>query len=190
MIPEINLLPNYERPNPKYLIIFTILFSIWILVVAFLAVQYILTVNEQEMLETRIGTLNIEKEILQANLQNLTNQEPVEIITIGDTFEYVKYLGVPSSNLIDEVQKLIPAGGTMDSYTYNVGQVSIQTHFNTLNTVAAFINNIEASPLVSNFVMNAISVGTSGETQVYNVGFQLTINQESVLTQFGGESNE
>lgn len=185
MIPEINLLPAYEREDNRAAILWGSVFLVWLLLLAFVIIQLIVANSEKDMLELRITNLQTEKATLEKALEE---KGGAPNLSIGDTVKIAESLKIPTTPILGEINGLL-GNGALSTYSFNGQEVSIQTSFQTLVDVAAFIEKLNQHELFSRVSVNSIAEAGDGETEIYIAGFKLGINRHWLLDD-GGENDE
>lgn len=146
MIPNINLLPKYERPNPLYFFIIALLFIIWFSLLAFFIYQYVTAKDKLETLNARIEQLNVEKEQLEEEIDTKPKED--EDWTFEEALAFVEQKILPTSVLIHELIRMLPDNGYLSKYRYSAGAVSIETQFEKIGDGADYIAKLVASKYV------------------------------------------
>ena len=185
MIPEINLLPAYEQEDNRAAILWGSVFLVWLVLLAFVIIQLIVSNSEKEMLELRISNLQTEKATLE---RALDEKGATPDFSMADTVKLAESLQIPTTPVIGEINGLL-GKGTLTTYSFSGQEVSIQTSFPTLEDVATFIEKLGQHELFSRVSVNSIVDAGNEETQIYIAGFNLGINR-LLLMDNGGESNE
>lgn len=198
MIPDINLLPSRDRRNNRSSSIFIILIIIWVLLLALLLFQYFQAKSDYSLLNSKVESLTLEKTALETQISNSQSTHPA--LSLGEAVGYVEKLTAPTSKIIEELLVLLPQHSYISSYSFTDGEVSIQTQFERLDSVASYVTNLESSNLISDVKVNTISTFTLDQEQViedqfdevprYDVSFSIVVNMPSLLVETGGEENE
>ncbi|WP_062355439.1 PilN domain-containing protein [Bacillus kwashiorkori] len=197
MLPEINLLPKYEKENSIIQLIVLIFIILWALLLSFIVFQYFQTKSDKQVLDQRIETLTLEKSTLETKL---TNQNSEEKATLADAVNYAQMLTAPTSKLVEELLALLPENSYLSSYSYGSSQLSVQTQFESLDIVATYVRSLVASPFFTDVKVNNISTFTIEEVADseekydtiprYDVSFSLSVNRSALVLEDGGEDHE
>lgn len=145
MLPEINLLPKYERERSLLYILFLIGLISAILFTGFLAYQYITVQTGLKAANAHNKELSERKEILQVQV---TNQEPNEKETMEEAVAYAEKYVVPTTKLIDQLITFLPATGYMSQYNFKDGDVVIESHFETMTDASSYMAKLDTSDFI------------------------------------------
>lgn len=192
MLPDINLLPKYEKQNSVTYILFIIGLVIVILLFGVLLYIYFSSKSSLEDTEQNLTQLNQEKTILEERLNNANSDDDTG--TLESAVEYAELHIIPTSNFIDELFEILPENGYLSNYNYGYQSVDIETQFETMSDAAAYVAELNRSESVRNIVVNEIStfeLSATGETEEeineeelfetiprYNVSYSIDVNQE------------
>ncbi|MFO7341566.1 MAG: hypothetical protein C0P66_004120 [Bacillaceae bacterium] len=196
MIPDINLLPEFERERPKTKLIFLLLVLLWLLLFAGLCLIYWQTKNDNAFLRTAEQNLTMEKAALETKLsQNGQEEGP----SLENLVAYAEGLTAPASLLIEHLKELLPENGYLVQYSYDDGQLSVVTDFETLTDLSAYVEKLGASEFFSDVKVNEVSAfrleeGEEEQTDFavvprYEATIQLDVNR-GALKKSGGEQGE
>lgn len=202
MIPDINLLPAKERNRDKLYIILLMILIVWIIFLAVIFLQYYLTKSTNEALQARVASLEMEKTTLESQLQNQAPGLATDDY-IG-SISYVEQLTFSTSKIIKELKHWLPEYSYLTNYQYNVGQVTIQTQFDSLDRIAQYVKSLNQSELFFDVKVDHISTFRIEERETdtvddpivnvefdemprYDVSFSLVINMAAILQDTGGE---
>lgn len=191
MIPDINLLPEYERQSSILYLIFLIGLILCIILYGVLGFFYFSEKNKLNEIETELTELNEQKAILEGQLAALhTEEEDSYFIAAA----YADHLLIPTSSLIDEFMELLPMNGYLTNYRYSYQSVEIDTQFDSLFDAASYFSALKDSDFVRDVrihYLNAFDLEedeTEGELQVnestdydviprYDVNYTIDLNQ-------------
>jgi Tfp pilus assembly protein PilN len=202
VIPDINLLPAKERNRDKLYIILLMILIVWIIFLAVIFLQYYLTKSTNEALQARVASLEMEKTTLESQLQNQAPGLATDDY-IG-SISYVEQLTFSTSKIIKELKHWLPEYSYLTNYQYNVGQVTIQTQFDSLDRIAQYVKSLNQSELFFDVKVDHISTFRIEERETdtvddpivnvefdemprYDVSFSLVINMAAILQDTGGE---
>lgn len=153
MLPDINLLPKYEKERSLLYIIFIIGLILAFLLTGFVVYQYITVSNELKEVNTRNTELAEAKEILELQM---TKQEPDEKEGMKEAVAYAERYVVPTSKLIDQLMTFLPATGYLSQYEYQEGKVAIDAHFETMTDASTYVAKLDASEFIKNAKVNSL----------------------------------
>jgi Tfp pilus assembly protein PilN len=142
MIPEINLLPKYERQSTVLYRLFLIgLIAIILVFIGFVYV-FFQTKADIERADEHNRVLEEQKNILDLQVANVGTSTPESLESVIDFAEgYV----VPTSKLIEEFINLLPDHAYVSEYDYVFGAVEIESQFETKNDVSAYVTSLLGS---------------------------------------------
>src|SRR5690625_515642 len=132
MIPEINLLPKYERQN----IVLYRLFIIGLIVVllTFIGLMYTFfhTKANISKVEEQNEQLAEEQVLLETQLANAGSNKPESLEAV---VSYAEKQVFPTSMLIEEFNNLLPGNAYLTTYDYVFGNVDIEAQFETKSDI-------------------------------------------------------
>lgn len=188
MLPEVNLLPKYERSDS---VLYNI-FIIGLIAVALLsAVQiyfYINTKNSVEDAEARVAELKAEKDILEKSIAVL---ESDDIFGFESAVAYVDSYRQPVSKLVNEFITLLPDHSYLSKFSYNYDTVNIDTQFESIKDSSVYIADLTDSAYLENVVIDSLGTITYdseiNETEEryevlprYRAEYSMQINHQSL----------
>lgn len=153
MLPNINLMPKYERQSSAYFIIIVGLFVIWLLLLAYLIFQYVTTNGEIDRIQAKSEELNLEKIALEKQLAERAEEQEE---THEDAVRFASQLVLPTSVLIHELIRNLPDNGYLTQYSYTNGEVEIDTQFEEMNDGADYIVKLVDSKNVKDAVIDEL----------------------------------
>ena len=197
MVPEINLLPQFERRKSSKLLVNIGAIVIGLLLL-FLCIQFITLKKEIKELEAEETQLVVERDLLSAEVSTVNTEEQGTHSTAVTFVESVSY---PVSPLIDEIYGLIEANTYLRSYQFDETGILLSADFETMNEISSFIESLINSAYFSDVKVETVSTFEPlGEQNVeadgvdfnvqgrYSATIQLEIN-ESYLSE-GGTRDE
>ena len=194
MLPEVNLLPKYERTESVLYNVFIVGVILLILLAGILSYFYFTTKSELSKVEERVESLSHEKELLEASIAGM---QKVETTNFEDIVAYVDSFATPTSILVDELIALLPEHGYLSALTYDFNSVQIETQFETLPDSSTYVADLLESVYLKDVEVDQISTfSLDGESEDmladndviprYHVDYSLEIDHES----FAGEEEE
>ncbi|MFJ7826929.1 PilN domain-containing protein [Psychrobacillus sp. NPDC096623] len=153
MVPEINLLPQFERRKSSNLIL--IISSIVIgLLIVFLCFQFFTLKKEIKGLEAEETQLVLERDVLSAEV---TSESTVQQGTHSTAVTFVESVSYPVSPLIDEIYSLIEANTYLRSYQFDETGILLSADFETMNEISSFIERLLNSAYFSDVKVENVS---------------------------------
>jgi len=180
-LPDINLLPTYERRGEGAPIVFYLFFFITIASFILIGVFYFIYKNNLETAETEYDTLQAEEESLEAELASL---DIAEGESHRSAVEFVENQIYETSELITRLDDLLPRDSYLNHYTYRTDETSISAHFDSLETVAAYTTELNEDELFLDVkLLNINNVRQSddeedSETEYYEGDYDIQVNRQ------------
>jgi len=173
MIPEINLLPKYERKENKTGFLLSLLFILWVTLLAF-SVYFFMTIGaERDLLEERIGLLTSQKEQLEAELEEKKmNQLP----SMEKIVQAAERLRTPVTPVLYELQELLSGNGSLMSFHFNGANLSIQVDHPSLVKIATFMELLEMNDMIARYNLNSVHAKEGEQSGAYSADFEMHIN--------------
>lgn len=171
MIPEINLLPKYERQNIVLYRLFMIGLVVVLLTFIGLTYVYFQTKSNISKVEEQNEQLIEQQALLEAQLANAGSNKPESLEAVVSFAE--EYL-VPTSMLIEEFNNLLPRNAYITTYDYVFGTVGIESQFETKNDVSIYITS-----LLDSDYMNDVKVDRV-ETREFELAEDAMISRQIV----------
>ena len=197
MLPEVNLLPKIEGQSSVHYIIFLSGLILCLLLFGALIYFSFTTKNNLEEVNQNINQLEKEKTAFEQRLENLDTEETTNLY--GSAASFVEHQIIPTSNFIDELIVLLPEHGYLSKYEYNYQGVQIETQFETMTDVAAYIVVLNSSDFIENVQvnqMNTFEIDDVSEDNEeiydiiprYTVNMTITVNERYLIQE--AEGNE
>lgn len=198
MLPDINLLPEYERENSLLYILFWIGLIISFILFGVLGYFYFTEKNSMKETDSLLQELYDEKSQLEEQLAALTTEEETDSIVNAATF--IENHLIPTSAFIDELITLLPENGYLSNYNYTYQSVDIETQFETMGEAADYVSALLASNYVKDAMINEIytfelsseeNEAEENEEEMfnviprYNVSYTIDVDQ-SFMREAGG----
>lgn len=174
MIPNINLLPKTEKRGSDSKLIYYILAILTLLVLAFFVLQYFNARSELTTLTAGETQLQNEVSQLQTEYNFLLARQGQG--SLEESVTFVERVSYPVSPLIDETEGLLPDNTYLRSYSFSEAAVSISVDFETLASIAQYVDALENSPYftdaqlsnVSNFELGVGASDDEDEREKFN----------------------
>lgn len=143
-LPDINLLPKYERERVSVFYLFIALTLITLLSYVLIGFFYFSTKSKLDNAEAEYTELDETARVLRAQLEETeTNKGNLDkAVVFADNFN------IPTSFLVDELVNLLPEFSYLSEYQYRGREVDLKTHFEVLDDTANYTSNL----LTSNFI--------------------------------------
>lgn len=198
MLPDINLLPEYERENSLLYILFWIGLIISFILFGVLGYFYFTEKNSMKETDSLLQELYDEKSQLEEQLAALTTEEETDSIVNAATF--IENHLIPTSDFIDELITMLPENGYLSNYNYTYQSVDIETQFETMGEAADYVSALLASNYVKDAMINEIytfelsseeNEAEENEEEMfnviprYNVSYTIDVDQ-SFMREAGG----
>lgn len=177
-LPEINLLPEYRRDSHLLSIVYYIFIALILLSFVALGYFYFSTKSKFETLSQEATELTEKRDLLAAEKEELESDD-------GSAYEqavrFAQNYAVPTSKLIDELNHLLPENSYLSDYSYRSSEVTILSHFETLDKVAQYTNLLNRSDYISDAKVNSINTFSlkEEETEEGSVQFEVIPRYES-----------
>lgn len=153
MVPEINLLPQFERRKSSNLLLIMGGIVIGLLIV-FLCIQYFSLKKEINGLEAEETQLVVERDLLSAEISSVN---PEEQGTHSTAVTFVEKVSYPVSPLIDEIYSLIEANTYLRSYLFDETGILLSADFETMNEISLYIEKLLNSNYFSDVKVESVS---------------------------------
>lgn len=141
-LPDINLLPKYERQSSStfYLIIAMLI----IILVSFilLGFYYFSIKNKVQTAEAEYEEISLKVEELEAQVQQL---EVGGTSTLDQAVGFIENHNIPTSMFITELNDLLPEHSYLSEYEYANQVAKVFAHFEQLDTVANYTTELTTS---------------------------------------------
>lgn len=149
-IPDINLLPIYKRERSLAVVLIILFLLLTLLFYVLLGALYFKTKNDLQAVESTHTHISGEVETLEAKLNTLVEEEhPIE-----DILQFVDHYHLPTSELITELDELLPDYADLKEYEYANYEVEPTVHFETLNDVAKYTTSLLHSEFIQDTKIN------------------------------------
>lgn len=197
MLPEINLLPKYERQNSVAYIIFIAGLAVCLISFAAIAFFYFNTKGNIEEAKTNTENLEQEKGILEAKLTS----DGDHAASFETAFNFAEHHVVPTSDLIDELVTLQPNHSFLNEYDYNYQSIDIEVQFEEKNAAADYVIALNDSKYIKDVQVTEMDIvefmqDTDEATDQslfdvlprYKVTYSVTIDQAYVREEGGDDA--
>ena len=171
MVPEINLLPKTDRKSAESKWITLILALVFVLLLLFLAVQYVTLTKSVNTLEEEQQILATEKTELETTLASL--QEP-KGVDLEESVAFVERVSYPVSPLIIEINHYLDDDAYLRDYSFSEENVQFAVDIETMSEVVSYIENLTGSLYFEDAIVhqietfNPISLGEEDEVSVFD----------------------
>lgn len=154
MLPDINLLPKYERQNSLGYILFMIGMIVCLLLLVGLIILYFYTRGTLEETNNHLTEAEQEQAILEERLASLEQDDQSEAFDTAVT--YIEQQIVPTSYLINELIVILPDQSYLSSYDYTKELVTIEAQFETMSDTAAYVEALNKSEVITSVQVDQI----------------------------------
>lgn len=171
MVPEINLLPKTNRKSAESKWVTLILALVFMLLLLFLAVQYVTLTNSLKTLEAEQQILATEKTDLETTLASLHEPQGVDL---EESVAFVERVSYPVSPLIMEINHYLDDDAYLRDYSFSEENVQFAVDFETMSEVVSYIEYLTGSLYFEDtFVhqieaFNPIPLGEEDEVSVFD----------------------
>lgn len=188
-LPDINLLPKYERQSPHLFYFFIFMMIIILIAYALLGVYYFTTKSKMKTTEAKYEELTAEVDALYLQVnENKTDDNT----SIDQAVTYVENFDIPTSTFIVEINDLLPEQGYLSEYAYSNKIADVVAHFETLDSVANYTSQLITSGYLNDTKVNDIDTFVLKEDEEdsefvhfniiprYEADFTLDINKRTL----------
>lgn len=152
-LPNINLLPEFRRDSNIQPIIFYLFLALILLSFILIGYFYFTTKSKLEAAQSEVQTLTEQRDTLFAEKTELETDQ-------GSAYEqavkFAERYAIPTSQLLVELDRLLPDDSYLSGYEYNTSELLVTTHFETLDTVAQYTTNLLNSSYFTDTKVNTI----------------------------------
>lgn len=190
MVPDINLLPKYEKRQSDSKLRYMLLGIIIFLLLSYFIWQYFSARGQITNLQPKESTLVTERNQLQARKEALLSENQW---SIGQSIEFIELISYPVSPIMDETQALQPPNSYLREYNFERTKVTITLDFETLTDVSHYISRLSNSPyFVDGHVVSItnLEIGNGIDKEInfdevprQTVEIELLINQDYLATE-------
>ena len=181
MVPEINLLPSFERKTTKNRLFVVVLLSLFGVLLIYFVYQQIALTKSLTVLEQEQQQLLDEKITLE---QSLTELDQPKELTLEDSVTFIESVSYPVSPLIKEINKYIHSSDHIENYSFAETTVRFSIFFTSLTEIANYVENLSGSRYFSDVKVDQVSLNE--ENGGYSNTFTVTIDLHYLRT--GGEA--
>lgn len=187
-LPDINLLPDLGQENSAQAIIFYIFFGLLLLSFVLLGYLYFSINSKLSDAEAKAAALTDEKNSLEIKKAKLSSEE-------GSAFEqaitFAEYYALPSSQLISQLNDLLPDEAFMSEYDYASSEVSLTNHFERLDHIAEYTSRLTHDDYIVDPKVESIETFSLKEEETeeqvlnniiprYEVTFTFSLDKEKI----------
>ncbi|MFD1066568.1 hypothetical protein [Oceanobacillus locisalsi] len=198
MLPEVDLLPKYERGESILFKVFIAGLILCVLLFAVLGYFYFSTKATLADTEESVNALTQERDILSAEINNLESEQTT---AFDQAIVFVENYDSPTSLFVDAFITLLPENGYVREYAYDYDSVTVETEFETMSDASAYIGHLNDSAYMNNVEMDYMETFTleeeAEETELqndmydvvprYRVSYSLQVDHQSLA---GEEEND
>lgn len=152
-LPDINLLPQYERHSERSFYAFIILFIFIIISFVLIGVFYFTTKSKLADVETELDELETRAEQLQIELSALESDGSSSLETAVTFANQNTYL---TSILIEETVDLLPDHSYLKDFDYDVRETNITAHFERFDHISQYTTKLTTSNITEDVKVNEI----------------------------------
>ncbi|HLS67103.1 MAG TPA: hypothetical protein VK029_08945 [Pseudogracilibacillus sp.] len=152
-LPDINLLPQYERHSGRSFYAFIIFFLLIVLSFVLIGVFYFTTKSKLVDVEAQLDELATRAEQLQIELAALETDGSSSIETAVTFANQNTYL---TSILIEETVDLLPDHSYVKEFDYDVRETNITAHFERMDRISQYTTDLTTSNVTEDVKVNEI----------------------------------
>lgn len=195
MLPEVNLLPKYERAESRLYGLFIVGLILIVIAIGGLAYFYFATSSALEDAEDRVAALNEEKIILETRLSSLDTESDAP--SFSDAVAFVESYQLRTSELVDEFITRLPAHAYLSRYDFDYNSVTIETQFETIPATSDYVADLTESAYLDSVIVEEVLAFThhpegndeeginavDGRYEViprYDVRYSMQVNHENL----------
>ena len=190
MIPDINLLPKIDKGETSSKLTFILIGILTLVTVLILAWMYTNAKSDLSSVTAEHDALVVTRDTLQAEV---ASYETMIQGTLEESIDFVERVSYPVTPVVDETQELLPQNTYLRSYEFSETGGLVEVDFETLNSIASYVSNLENSLLfediqvgtINNFELNPSGEEKNEEEQFtevprYTVEINFVINRAQV----------
>lgn len=164
MIPNINLLPKYERENVVLYRLFTVGLIVAALILIGLIYTFFHTKTSISKLDEQREQLTETQTLLETKLANVETGKPESLASI---VQFAEEYVVPTSMLIEEFVNLLPEHASIRTYDYVFGSVGLESVFITKNDIPTYVVSLVDSDYMNDVKIDRIETMGKSDQKVY-----------------------
>lgn len=154
MVPDINLLPQIDRPSQSRRWL-SIIFGIsFVFLLLFVAVQYLTLSKSVNKLQSEEQALLAEKAELESSVVVLEEPKQVDLAT---SISFVESVAYPVSPLLLEINKYVNGNTYLRNYVFSESSIQFSVDFETLAEVVAYVGDLAGSSYFQDVKVEQIS---------------------------------
>lgn len=185
-VPNINLLPKYERESSRAFYLFIAFIVIVLLSYVILGMYYFTTKSKLASAELEHSELVEEADELQIHVTYLES----EVTLLKQSVLFVDNYNIPTSAFIEHLIDLHPKHAYLSEYEYRSQVATITNHFETLDTVADYTTDLTTSAFLKDTKVDEVETFSlhgkekadiSEEDLRYAVNFTMQINKKKLM---------
>ena len=154
-LPDINLLPKYERQSTSLFYWFIAIIIFILLLFIAIGYFYITGKNDLEAIEAELAQLDETVETLELEIAGLSADDQA---TLEQAVAFAENYEIPTSVLVAELDYLLPSDSYFTEYQYRNQVAEITTHVETLDQVAAYTSDLKESEYIRDIQVDEIEV--------------------------------
>src|SRR5699024_3118247 len=182
-VPDINLLPKYERESSLPYILFIILIVITVFAYGLITYYFFSTKSKLNKADDRYAELDKEVLSLQTEIDGLESAEA----SLKDAVTFVEQYDMPTSYVIKEVNDTLPDHSYLSFYSYRNQKVKVRSQFESLDDMSLYTTRLNESDTFNDTKIDVITSFELGEVNEdpedfheqlrYEADFDLIVNR-------------
>lgn len=153
MIPNINLLPKYERQSVLLYRVFIGSLIVLLLLSIYFTYSYIQTKSQITKENIKQTELKTKKTALEKQLAIVTVDDKAKFETMID---FVDNYNTPNSKMIDELDLLLPENAYISNYSYDDNKVVLGSQFETKTDVSKYTKELFLSNKIDDIKVDQV----------------------------------
>jgi len=182
-VPDINLLPKYERESSLPYILFIILTVITVFAYGLITYYFFSTKSKLNKADDRYAELDKEVLSLQTEIDGLESAQA----SLKDAVTFVEQYDMPTSYVIKEVNDTLPDHSYLSFYSYRNQKVKVRSQFESLDDISLYTTRLNESDFFNDTKIDVITSFELGEVNEdpedfheqlrYEADFDLIVNR-------------
>lgn len=187
-LPDINLLPKYERQSSSHYYLFIVMIVLAMLSYVIIGYLYFSSKSKLKTAEAEYTELAAKADELRLEIDQL---EAGGVATLEQAVTFVESKNILTSAFITEINDLLPVESYLSEYEYGNQNAKVTAHLETLDKVANYSNELSNSTYVTDTKVDTVDTFTLKEEETedqidfmtiprYEAVFTLQINKETL----------
>ncbi|TFB13894.1 hypothetical protein E3U55_15125 [Filobacillus milosensis] len=166
MLVDINLLPKKEKKSVTPFLVYTFMSLLTLLLIGFGGLMYWSSAEEIKQLESQINQQNKTNLVMQSELEGSTEEKQAK--KIQEITQQIRMTIHSISNVMYEVTRLIPAGGTLNAFEMSEIQIDLNITTSSNEDAVKFYQDLQDVKIFDDVTIHTISFVESENNFVTN----------------------